>query len=656
LILDKEKQDRLNKLKSLCQNDLKFLCKNILDMKDWQDGLHDELAEFLMREHSRKLILIPRNHLKTSICTVGFAILSILKNPDIRILITNATLRRTEEIMSQIQGYLKDSVLPGIFGEFENKSTRWTIDQITIAQRKSKAIKEPTISIASITTNVTGGHYDLIIHDDLVERGNIGTAEQMQKVKDFFTDSLNLAPNSPIVTIGTRWAMDDLYGDLLGMKDFANFVRAAVDDGGNVIFPNMVCKDRSDKDWQKKICLEAQLELQGTYSFHCTPKESPVLMGDFTYKPISEVKVGDEVIGWKVSKTGRRQVVKSLVLANGKRKSVVQTMEMESGRKVRCTPDHRWYTGRLDKTHKEYSPAKIGSKLMFVADPKDAVCPSEMLWGASWLGGMFDGVVGIKEDGIEDVYSMQTETGNYVVWGYASKNCQYMNNPTSEDTIEFKRPWITTFDMNSDLFNELKGIEGLLSVDPAFRLKQTSDYSGLVVTKTTEDNMTYVLEAEQKKMNAKELIHRIFQHVETYNVKKAVIESQAAQIVLIQLLKEEMRKRGKFFVVEEVTQDTKETKAMRIRALIPHYANGRILHRRGLAILEDQLVQFPRSMHDDVLDALSMQSKYWRTPRGRLVNKSHVQHWSWDWWKKQVPDPRTSAEKKFSAVTRRNWI
>lgn len=471
-------------------------------MKDWQDGLHDELAAFLKKEHSRKLILIPRNHLKTSICTVGFAVQQLLKNPNIRILITNATLRRVEEIMTQIQGYLRNSPLNALFGEFETKHTRWTIDQLTVAQRNTGAIKEPTLSIASITTNVTGGHYDLIIHDDLVERGNIATPEQIQKVKDFFTDSLNLAPNAPIVTIGTRWAVEDLYGDLLKQKDFLSFVRASYDDKGAIIFPNKVCKDRTDPDWQKKICLESQLELQGPYSFAC----------------------------------------------------------------------------------------------------------------------------------------------------------QYMNNPVSEDTIEFKRPWIHHFDMTPELYNMFKGIEGLLSIDPAFRLKETSDSSGLVVTKTTEENTTYVLEAEAKKLNAKDLIDRIFQLVETYNVKRAILEVQAAQIVLSDLLKEEMRKRNKFFVIEEITQNSRETKAMRIRGLVPHYANGRIYHRRGLSELESELIQFPRSTHDDVLDALSQQVKFWRTPKGRVVGRSGPKQWTWEWWANHAPDVRTKTEKKFKAITRRNWV
>jgi len=473
-------------------------------MKDWQKGLHDDLESFLKGKKLRKkLLLIPRNHLKSSIVTVGYAIQQILINPNIRILLTNATLRRCEEFMTQIQGYLTNtSSLKDIFGAFQTKDTRWTIDQFTIAQRTTGAIKEPTVSIASITTNVTGGHYDLIIHDDLVERGNIGTPDQIMKVKDFFADSLNLAPNAPIIVIGTRWAMGDLYGELLKNQDFDVFLRSATDEKGKVIFPNMVCADRSNPKWQEMICLESQLETQGPYQY----------------------------------------------------------------------------------------------------------------------------------------------------------SCQYMNNPIAEDSIEFKRPWIQEFDMDPDTFNRLNGIEGLLSVDPAFRQNQQSDYSGFVVSKTDEKNISYILEASQKKINPKGVVEEIFRLVDLYSIKRVLIETQVAQIMMVDLLKDEMRRRGKFFVIEEITQSTRETKAVRIRGLIPHYANGRVLHRRGLSHLEDQLIQFPRNVHDDIIDALSQQVKFWRTPTGKMVTTKKAPNWSWDWWMKQLPDQRTKNQKKFSSVVRRNWI
>lgn len=83
-------KEKLAALQAACRNDLKFLCKNVLGMSDWEDSLHGDLARQLLTPASRKLFLMPRGHLKSSVITVGWAIQQVLIDPNIRILITNA--------------------------------------------------------------------------------------------------------------------------------------------------------------------------------------------------------------------------------------------------------------------------------------------------------------------------------------------------------------------------------------------------------------------------------------------------------------------------------------------------------------------------------------------------------------------------------------
>ena len=77
--------------------------------------------------------------------------------------------------------------------------------------------------------------------------------------------------------------------------------------------------------------------------------------------------------------------------------------------------------------------------------------------------------------------------------------------------------------------------------------------------------------------------------------------------MLMDLLQAEMRKRGKFFNIQEVKPDSNETKAARIRGLIPHYSNRRVYHMGTMYALEEQLIEFPRGQHDDIIDALAYQ-------------------------------------------------
>src|SRR5882672_4955139 len=58
---------------------------------------------------------------------------------------------------------------------------------------------------------------------------------------------------------------------------------------------------------------------------------------------------------------------------------------------------------------------------------------------------------------------------------------QIMNDPVADDLIEFKRDWIVRFERTPELMTMLRESPKVLSVDPAFRLNQTNDFSGLVI-------------------------------------------------------------------------------------------------------------------------------------------------------------------------------
>ena len=204
-------------LKRKCKEDLKFLCKQVLGMKDWDDSLHGDLVRELNLPSRQKLLLIPRGHLKSSIVTVGWTIQQILKDPDVRVFITNAVWDLSRTFLREIVGLITEkSPLPDIFGKFNGPGSRFTEDAITIAQRTIGTVKEPTIMSGGVEKAVTGMHFDIIIHDDLVEENNIGTPEQIKKIIRFRQNCLDLLdPGGLEIIIGTRWAMGDLYGYLI---------------------------------------------------------------------------------------------------------------------------------------------------------------------------------------------------------------------------------------------------------------------------------------------------------------------------------------------------------------------------------------------------------------------------------------------------------
>lgn len=229
-----------------------------------------------------------------------------------------------------------------------------------------------------------------------------------------------------------------------------------------------------------------------------------------------------------------------------------------------------------------------------------------------------------------------------------SFSAQYFNDPVDSEAVEIKTAWIRKFQWSDELTRTLHNAKGILSIDPAFTLKETNDYVGLAVTKVAPDKHVYVLEAEQRRLSPNDLIKEVFRMIPIYNIGKVLLETNAAQIIFMDLFKQEMIKRNQYFSIEEVHSSTKETKAMRIRGLIPYYANGMILHKPGLLDLEDQLLQFPRNTHDDIIDALSHQIPYWKAmPEGKTyVNPAP--YGSLNWWKKQTSsDPQDRVKQLF---------
>ena len=211
---------------------------------------------------------------------------------------------------------------------------------------------------------------------------------------------------------------------------------------------------------------------------------------------------------------------------------------------------------------------------------------------------------------------------------------QIMNDPLADDLVEFKRDWILKFERTPELMKMLAHSPKVLSVDPAFRLNQTNDFSGLVVSCRGKDGFICILEAKQMKVNPSDLIGEIFRLVDTYKPGKVLVETVAAQVMLLDLLRNKMRDTGKFFTVEETRTSTNETKAMRIRGLIPFYANGQIQHAPGLADLEGQLLEFPRGIHDDIIDALSAHQTDWKVVKTQKAKEAE-KGYTWNWWMKQ---------------------
>jgi len=227
--------------------------RDILSWPDIYEPLHRRVCNFIQDniENKKILLLLPRGTFKSSIVTVGYALHRIAKNPATRILISNATKPMAVQFLGQVKNHLqRNDKFKDIFGDMSSSADSWREDRIYVEREKSYEQKEPTVWAQGTEANVVGSHFDLAILDDLVNDLNIGTKDQIEKVKQYYRGVLDLVDASPeghkrVILIGTTWHWDDLYSwlqdpDTGVLQDFAVLKLPAYEGEwgeGNLLFP-----------------------------------------------------------------------------------------------------------------------------------------------------------------------------------------------------------------------------------------------------------------------------------------------------------------------------------------------------------------------------------------------------------------------------------
>ncbi len=271
---------------------------------------HKEMCDFVMDKSSRKkLILVPRGHLKSSLITIGYSLLRIAQDPSVRILIANATYDMACSFLSQIKKNLThNEVFRELYGKMATGAMKWSENMITIPVGDTLGKKEATVTAYGIGGNLVSQHYDLIIGDDLVNRDLINTPEQIQKTILFYKDALDLLEplTGEIILVGTRWHMNDLYGWIMDetnreqtYKSFSTMVKRAykgdieTGEGFESLFPQKFTQDVLQTLKREK----GPYEFAAQYLNDCVPVEDAKFKQDW-FKLVLEDELRDRNINY----------------------------------------------------------------------------------------------------------------------------------------------------------------------------------------------------------------------------------------------------------------------------------------------------------------------------------------------------------------------
>lgn len=255
------------------RDDLFFLAKHILNYSRMVEKPHKELCGFLKNSNKKvKLILMPRGSFKSSVVTIAYAIQSIIRNPNVRIILSSETQSNALKFLAEIKAHLEgNEKFKAIYGDWVRRNHIWRTNEIVVAGRNIPR-KEGTIICSSLEKgHLTGLHAECVILDDVVSGNNTGNQDQINKTIDHYKLLLSiLEPKGEIVIVGTHWSHYNLYSWLLDpdgpeFDQVDYFHRSAEDDFGNPTMPEILSREYLDQ--QKKT--------QGTFIYSCQYLNKP---------------------------------------------------------------------------------------------------------------------------------------------------------------------------------------------------------------------------------------------------------------------------------------------------------------------------------------------------------------------------------------------
>lgn len=179
----------------------------------------------------------PRDHGKSEIFCISYPLRRICEDPNLRILIVQKTATEAEKTLSVIKtelesnGALKSYYAPHWESTVGHRDISNAAGQVLFAGRKegawqqrriyvkrSRRGKDPTVEAVGVGGAITGGHFDVIILDDVEDDENTRTDDRLRALLNWFTGTIMQLrePHTKIVIVGTfKTSRRDIYNTVL---------------------------------------------------------------------------------------------------------------------------------------------------------------------------------------------------------------------------------------------------------------------------------------------------------------------------------------------------------------------------------------------------------------------------------------------------------
>lgn len=207
---------------------------------------HENILDHIC-SNQRSLDLAPRGTGKSRML-IGYAAWYAINNPDKRVLYLSDTDAHAMRFLATIKNTIESSqILKSVYGDIRDPK-KWTEHEIVFKTR-TKIFTEANITAYGMSSGgVTGGHYELIVMDDICNFTSSRSDTQREKDKDWIKTTLmpTAMAGCEIHGVGTRYHYSDVWEEVIKLGFDTNIQQAVKEDGTSIWDAVLPLHDRYD--------------------------------------------------------------------------------------------------------------------------------------------------------------------------------------------------------------------------------------------------------------------------------------------------------------------------------------------------------------------------------------------------------------------------
>lgn len=202
---------------------------------------------------------------------------------------------------------------------------------------------------------------------------------------------------------------------------------------------------------------------------------------------------------------------------------------------------------------------------------------------------------------------LQAERESYVSQGLGDVYSQeYLNIPIDESNSFFRRLDFSKLDI-SEIQTKGKRFHYYLGTDLAVSLKNKADFSCFIVGGIDDEGILHIVEVVKGRFDSLEIIDTILALNKKYDFEFCVFEKGALTLSILPVLNQRMIETGNYVTLHTLTSSVdKMTRAQSIRARMRAGAVKFYKEAEWYYDFEREFLRFPRDIHDDQVDAISL--------------------------------------------------